>query len=359
MIPRITDEQVAFVEDAETAVKLLVRRLYFDGDPIAVIRKRVYNYINSIQMRFSSALRNSAKKSLYDLAERTIAELRRYFVPDGGIGGLIYLAIQGKLTATRGVNSGAVGIKALGNPIVIDNRPIDKAVPPKIYSKRYMLQVSRAMDKIAELKAVDPNDMVRRNSLRNLAEMDVRNQYHIKELQDLRENGDNLVICSVHADCSDRCFPWQGRVYSLNGTYGKTADGKKYVPLEVATDQFYTTKAGKVYKNGLLGFNCRHRLYPYRAGMKIPKVTRRTQQREYAITEMQRKYEVAIVKARSKYMFGVDPKQRKIARERATRLYKSYVAFSLKNKRAYYPDRTRLLYTSKEEEQWLTEFSAR
>ena len=94
------------------------------------------------------------------------------------------------------------------------------------------------------------------NSLRNRAELEVRYNGHLENIEQLREQGNKLVIASSHADCSERCRPWQNRVYSLDKTTGIAPDGRKYVPIEEATDIYYTTKAGKVWKNGLLGFNC-------------------------------------------------------------------------------------------------------
>jgi hypothetical protein len=57
--------------------------------------------------------------------------------------------------------------------------------------------------------------------------------------------------------------------------------------LETATDVYYTTRAGKVWKNGLLGFNCRHYLVAYKDGLRFPKPNPKTEAREYKITEKQ------------------------------------------------------------------------
>lgn len=151
-------------------------------------------------------------------------------------------------------------------------------------------------------------------------------------------------MCSTHADCSDRCFGWQGRVYSLDGSSGITVDGRKYIPLETATDVYYTTKSGRTYKNGLLGFNCRHKLYEYRPNMHIPYVSKAVQEKENAINKKQRNYENKIRKFRELALFAEDPKIRKKAKAKAAQLNKEYVAFSVKNKRAYYPDRVKILF---------------
>lgn len=134
-------------------------------------------------------------------------------------------------------------------------RPLGVAMQK--YADDYIREnVRPVLNELARQQAKDPDDVSGRNSLRNRAEMEARYQGHIDNIQRLRDSGARLVVASTHADCSERCRPWQGRVYSLDGTSGTTDDGRKYVPLETATDVWYTTKSGKRYKNGLLGFNC-------------------------------------------------------------------------------------------------------
>ena len=225
-------------------------------------------------------------------------------------------------------------------------KTIAKGVPTGQYPKTYMKQVNDTLRKIADIQALDADDVTGRNSLRNRAEMEVRYEYHQNEIADYKKQGTKLVICSTHADCSDRCYPWQGRVYSLDHTTGITADGKRYIPLETATDIYYTTKAGKTYKNGLLGFNCRHRLYEYKDGMKVPYVSAKEQKQEYAITLKQRQMETQIRHYREEYLIyhgTTDEALAQRARKKAIALNKRYIAFSQKNERAYYPDRVKII----------------
>ena len=225
-------------------------------------------------------------------------------------------------------------------------KTIAKGVPTGQYPKTYMKQVNDTLRKIADIQALDADDVTGRNSLRNRAEMEVRYEYHQNEIADFKKQGAKLVICSTHADCSDRCYPWQGRVYSLDHTTGITADGKRYIPLETATDIYYTTKAGKTYKNGLLGFNCRHRLYEYKDGMQVPYVSATEQKQEYAITVRQRQMETQIRHYREEYLIYHGTTNEALAqraRKKAIALNKRYIAFSQKNERAYYPDRVKII----------------
>ena len=218
--------------------------------------------------------------------------------------------------------------------------------PIKKYMQSYMRDnVKPALDRLAKQQARDPDDVTGRNTLRNRAEMEVRYQDHLDQIGNFKASGVKLVIASAHADCSERCRPWQGRVYSLDGTRGTTDDGRAYVPLEEATDVFYTTKAGKTYKNGLLGFNCRHYLVAYKKGYRFPKPAAEAERKEYAITIEQRRLEREVRKWR---MVAVESKnldrERYLdAKKRATAANNAYIAFSKQHNRAYYPSRIKII----------------
>ena len=189
------------------------------------------------------------------------------------------------------------------------------------------------------VKAVNKHN----NSLRLKAELEVRYEHNQQMVADLRADGTRLVICSTHADCSQRCRPWQGRVYSLDGTSGTTSDGRKFVPLEVATQ--IKTENGRWY-NGLLGFNCRHKLIPYQKGEWFPTPTPAEEKRQYAITQRQRAMERTVRRLRleAQMLEGVGTKRQvATAKARAKAAYDKYKQFSQDNGRAFYPSRVQIL----------------
>lgn len=219
----------------------------------------------------------------------------------------------------------------------------ERGVPlQRYYQDVWKQRVQPVMDRLVKERALDPNDEIARNSLRNLAEMEVRYHDHQDSIDGLKAAGARLVVCSSHADCSDRCAKWQGRVYSLDGTSG-VVDGHRYVPLETATDVYYTTKAGRTYKNGLLGFNCRHHLSEYK-GQLLPTVSAEERKAEYEITKRQRLLErdVRDTKAQALYYKDIDPERYKNYARRARYIYAEYKQFSADNNRAYYPMRVRI-----------------
>lgn len=243
--------QAQAIEEAQSKIRIAVRDGWLYRLPKAAINAQVQAIIRKalLQIRIPD-LKNAAYRSLNAFAER---QYNTYIVRFGNDTSLLLALlvindtkstskqrIQAVETARRAeIASGGLTTEAVG-------------VPTQQYAKEYLEK--RVMPTITELckqNALDPDDINSRNSMRNRAEMEVRYHGHLEQIEELRADGVKLVTCSVHADCSDRCYKWQGKIYSLDGTSGVTEDGKQYVPLEKATDIYYTTKAGKTYKNGL------------------------------------------------------------------------------------------------------------
>lgn len=352
--PDPLNAQASVLVDAQTDIKITIKNGVLNGAPFSVIQKKVREIIEKALKRLKSeTLRADARKSLMEFSNRIYGNLKQQF-PNPTTATAIYTLVkavslsiaEGKTLPTEEIyNPKTKAEKTAFNVLYGDTFDTDaKGIPLQEFQKDYMSKVHKAMREMAEAKALDPNDVSGRNGLRNLAEMQVRYERHQEEIADFKNKGVKLVVCSVHGDCSDRCSEWQGRVYSLDGTYGTTEDGRKYVPLEVATDIFYTTKAGRTYKNGLLGFNCRHKLYPYKVGMVIPFVSKEVQERERAITMRQRELERNVLNWREETLMqkGNAIEYRK-AKQKAQFWYSEYVKYSKSNDRAFYPDRIKVL----------------
>lgn len=344
--PDPLNEQASVLADAQTDIKTAIKQGVLGGESGRSVRERVRKIIARALAKIRSpTLREDAQKSLFSFANGAYGR----FV--SALGSIPRAALPAAVTLTAAVTALQAGdtffpqTKAQRNAAQILYREYGNGIPLQEFQQVYMRRVADALIELAESNALDPNDFTGRNSLRNLAEMQVRYERHREEIEMLRKSGARLVVCSVHGDCSKRCAPWQGRIYSLDGTRGKTEDGRSFVPLEEATDVYYTTKAGRTYKNGLLGFNCRHKLYEYTPRMAIPTVSEEEQKREYAITQRQRAMEREVIRARENALAAKNVntaeyrKWRKIAIARNN----AYKQFSKEHGRAYYPDRVRIL----------------
>lgn len=371
------------MEEAETKIRQVTKDEYFKQTPKTAIDRKVADIIRAAEQQIKiPALAEAARRSLLQFYNRQYSELRRSFGWQLATLSAIFL-LQGRTlsgreikptkaqrvqavqvleekhivpygassAAERGADiafgtsgGGAVAARDAGGDVYAGSRILGNAMQK--YMQSYMRDnVKPALDRLAKQQALDPGDVSGRNTLRNRAEMEVRYDDHQRKLQEFRDKGTKLVICSAHADCSERCRPYQGRVFSLDGTRGTTDDGRAYVPLEEATDVFYTTKAGKTYKNGLLGFNCRHYLVEYKKGYRFPKPDAEAERREYAITIEQRRLEREVRKWRTVAVESknLDRERYLDAKKRATAANNAYITFSKQNNRAYYPSRVQII----------------
>ena len=318
--------------------------------PKQIIDDKVKRIIVSVLKDIKiETLRQSAKNSLIHFYNRQYNELRR-ITPTKLAILIALMTLQGK--DIKGLKSQILPFSLTKEKAVryLEEQGVESAnlygVPLQKYSKEYFDKgVKPILDRLAKQYPIETDDISGRMSLRAKAELEVRYEHNQQMVQELKESGIKLVICSTHADVSERCAPWQGRVYSLDGTSGTTDDGRKFVPLETATDIYYTTKSGKTYKNGLLGFNCRHYLVPYKKGFHFPKPNIKEERKQYEITKKQRQLERNVIrwKVNAIEYKDLDKDKYEFAKKKANEWNNAYIEFSRANERAYYPSRTKIL----------------
>lgn len=229
----------------------------------------------------------------------------------------------------------------------------NRAVPMETVSKKYAELVNEKIIEIAVSEAKE--DYTSNVNLRNIAEMTLRYEYNLNMIDDMRESGVDLVYIIPHANCSKRCEKYQvggyknpSGLYSLSQREG-VQDGIKFKPLSFATnnpDDVYITKAGKRYQNGCLtGFNCRHKIMPYKKGAQPKPIPARVINRQRELEATQREYERSIrrYKDYAVQYKGINPDKYRKYRQLAIQTNKEYVSFSRKNNIPFVRERTRIL----------------
>lgn len=332
------------IEKAQSVIRYVVQRSVTEFTPwiIAdgIITKTVDEYIKGIK---DPELRAKARQGLLKYAtvqyRRLQDQLKR-----------VDFSVLAAVVAVKNTKQGAATQQADKVIEMAVKRSVERGEnvyveteqPKQMYMRDYMRQVEDAYKELAQSEAKDSySDRV---SLRNVAEMTERYNKKQDEITDLMERGIDLVWISTHANCSERCQKWQGKLYSVSGQTG-TIDGVSFQPLRNATDIPYTTKAGKTYMNGCItGFNCRHTLTPYRKGNKPIEVSAATVAKYREINDTQRAYERAIreKKALSIGLKSISKKDAKAYAIEARKTFDEYVRYSQKNKVAYYPDRCKV-----------------
>ena len=334
--------QAILIENAQSDIKVIIRNAMLGQNNLqnlSAIRHQVQLIIkNAVNQISIPDLKLVAKQTLERFAETLLLQCLN------SIGFSQTESIYILTLLMRGTPLKAAMLQVsppISQKLLPEAEYIEIAQPSQEYSKDYFERVKPILDEIIKSEPKYSDNV----SLRNVAEMTVRYDKTMKSIEQLKASGINLVQSSQHANCSKRCEAWQGGHYTLDGTY-QIVDGIQFQPLENATDQFYTTKSGKVYKNGhITGYNCRHYLIPYKKGNQPIMVSAETIERERAIDKRMRELERQVRgwKETALIYKGVDAKKFKRAKENAVMANERYIEFARANKRAYYPSRTQIL----------------
>ena len=139
---------------------------------------------------------------------------------------------------------------------------------------------------------------------RNVVEMSVRWDRYKEQKQRMIEAGVKYVYVPPHANCSKRCQPYQGKVYSLTGKTERY-DGRTFKPIEDVAEK--VTVRGKrdpsrIYAAGLFAYNCRHTMVPYQEGQNVEHIPAEAIEKTRALESHQREMEKAIRKKKEKYI---------------------------------------------------------
>jgi hypothetical protein len=232
------------------------------------------------------------------------------------------------------------GLPIGGLPLSLDPLAYNMETSAQIDFMTYHRAVKDELERI--LSAEPRTDYGERNiNMRLIAELNVRYDKQITMIKDLGEQGEDLVWIEPHANCSARCEPWQGRLYSISGRLGKTEEGIEYRPLSLATEA--TDKYGR--RNGCVtGYGCRHKLVPYRPGNKPITIPAEVVEKQRKAEERQRALERSIryQKEKAAAIRAFDPEGAKAARNKARNLTKIYEGFSRANSLPTVPTRTRV-----------------
>lgn len=344
VIPSRMDDQVLAVQECEDEIKIYLTRAVIGGAPREEISKGLRKIIDHLLDELTSEkIKAAAAESLPRFASQVYAVLEATF------GGLKKAQIRALISTANG--SATKPQRALVDDIRANaevfevGRAYNRETAASAFARDYHNEVRHALDVVAN---INPRPDADRVNLRNIAEMTVRYERQTAMIEDLQEKGTDLVWIVPHANCSERCEPWQGHLYSMRGGTGRTPEGIPYRPLTDATEAVQITKSGRAYVNGCVtGYNCRHRLRPYTPGGGRPaQIPAKVVERERAIEQQQRKMERDIRKAKIRASLAEamqDPQAAKKEKLKARALTQAYEAFSTKNGVAFIRERTRVL----------------
>lgn len=340
------DWQTSLIDDLQTQLKILIVTAIIAGWTWEAVNASVGKIIKEADEIEIPELRERSKRSLLNYA--TI-EYRRLQTATNGVNLKLvnqvsdYVDKPTQRTADKLVSAmsqsgmSVDGVIEYGEP---KGQWWTIEQPLGEFSKDYMKKVRSAFGDLTKSDSKD--DYSSNVSLRNISEMSVRYERKLEEIDKLGADGVKLAWISSHANCSKRCQAAQGKLYSLDGSSGEI-DGHKYRPLEDVTEVFYTTKAGKTYRNGIIyGYNCRHYLIPYRNGNKPIEVPADIVAQQCEINNTQRAMERRVRDLREIAATTPIKADSTRARKAAVIAYKEYKDFCREHKVAYYPSRVQV-----------------
>ena len=332
----IAKKQVLAIETANVRIKELIIESVRIGKPKEELEKEIKVIIEEIAEELKS--NHVIQQQFVDGIKASTQRWYKYYTENIKTINLITL----KRLAALGIEVPEINISfGTGDkfrPFVANNKKGLAIIED--YERQVMRELKKLTLDNPTASIIDKNGKVRKVNLRNQAETYVRLEANAKDINNLKDKGVKLVVTTSHADCSIRCRPFQGKIFSLDGTSG-IINGKKYFPLEEAM------KGKNGDGNGIIsGYNCRHRAIPYKSGMEMPtEYTEAEIKRERAIDSKQRYYERNIrakkIQERLLRAQGLQEQANKL-KLRWMAQNKEYQIFSHKNGRAYYPWRTEI-----------------
>ena len=340
------DWQTSLIDDLQTQLKILIVTAILGGWAWSLVNAAVGKIIKEADEIEIVELRERAKSSLLNFAT---VEYRRLASATRGVNLSLVDKVseyvdnpsqrtaESLVTAMSQSGMSVDGVMEYGEP---KGQWWTIEQPLGEFSKDYLKKVRVAFGDLAKSDAKD--DYSSNVSLRTISEMSVRYERKLEEKSKLEADGVNLVWISSHANCSKRCQDAQGKLYSLDGSSGDI-EGHKYRPLEDVTEVFYTTKAGKTYRNGILyGFNCRHYLIPYDKGNKPVEVPADIVEEQREINDTQRAMERRVRNLRELAVTTPIKADSTKARKAAVKAYKEYKDYCRAHNVAYYPSRVQV-----------------
>ena len=230
-----------------------------------------------------------------------------------------------------------------------------RATAGNTYYKEIHKAVTEQMVDYTEFKQAAKRPYLLDVNQRNIVEMGIRFAKYQEQKRQLIADGVRLVYVPPHANCSKRCQPFQGRIYSLDNTRG-AVDGRQYIPIEEVAEK--KTVQGKrdpsrTYAAGLFAYNCRHVMHPYEDGQNIEVIPDKVIERQREIETTQREMEREIRALREKHALymqvcqtsqnkNLEAERKKVWHQIAEKR-KAYRAFCEKNKIPRYDDRLKIV----------------
>lgn len=316
--------------EAKQIITNCIKRLNDQGCERDFVEKQRQAFMTTFlnwYMRITANLAKLAQKTKNPTFYQSYTEIVGVEPKTSGKSMIISLG-QNDLRAGEGNNSQNIEVGGIKN--IRDYFTTGETGYSQMFIEDYQKRVNQEIMRIASQNVVLVNRKGHAISARNLAEMQVRFEEQVKDMERLKEKGAKFVVATSHANASTRCQPWQGKIYILDAEVGSVAikdnhyDGEPK-PIGKTPDgkDYYSLREAMIH--GFLGYNCRHRLILYKPGMIMPKeYTANQVSKERSIETTARSLERQIRVAKKRALLSSDKEERKKFREKSKKLQDVY-----------------------------------
>lgn len=306
MDSRLLYETISNIEiEIKVVIKEDILKGVFRKDTFFKIKKIVSKYCKDLPDSFKKEIIQSTYQSAIRFYEEYEKETNQWYA----------IALSTVL---------ALGFKSIGQLKLNNKKDLyhyivehpEHAFDKYPFLKDYKRNIQKRTLELAQkpMLSIEPNKKAM--SLFAKAELQIRYEQQQSMIENLRNKNQKLCWISSHVDCSERCRKWQGKLVDLdapaiNSSFetGKIIDGHKVYSFNAITSQ--KDKYG-YFNNIIVGFNCRHRLIPYKEKSKPPHSYRsKIVKKEFTINEQLRTMERTIRDNRKKALLIKDISSKK------------------------------------------------
>lgn len=336
------------IESAETEIKKLINYYALFLKPKRELNDKINGTIRAVNERLPISLFERYKYIL-GLRETADKMIRDYYDPVVRNYHIIIAALV------------LVGIKAPKNPLELNKQLQTKSVVRAIESHKkeidtwsmakgypnvlnYPQELKKKMNGLAKTQTVASETGKKPITVWQKAELDLRYEGQVDMIKDLVNNGVQYAWTSTHPDCSKRCEKWQGKLFDLQAPHSEMSGHRMKDKVDGHTVYCFKEVISQVDKYGyqnniIVGFNCRHRLIPYKPGSVAPQeFTKEQVRRNREINETLRRLEreIRYYKQQSILYNSIDKRLAEKYKLKAKELTETYKNFADKNGYAWY-----------------------
>lgn len=359
-------KRILVIEESSLAIKNLLSQSVLLKENKAIIRSKCISIINDTEKRlkelevdkeFIDDTIGGLKSSFLRWYNQIVASLEQVVKTDKlGIVSQTLKSLKGIKTSnkTNGFVIGGLGDQVGMEQIQITNIRELMTIYDEGSAGRYVDYVGKIkeamigiQDQLASNSLSLYDSKGRQKSIRNMAEIKTRYDLINEDLEKIKAKGSKYVIATAHANASERCSWWQGKIFLIDidiatrkmGQYPGRKPNQKILGY-IDGKPYYSLK--EACENGFLSFNCQHRVIAYYKGVHVPQYNIIEVKKRRDISQKQRYLENRIRQEKTKQVLAVTPEERKKAQLRSKELQKQYASFCEVNDTPRYDWRTRV-----------------